>query len=83
MAIGGKTTILTNLLGFVQFDQKVSEKLAWPRPIGLNDPMKQTKTHKMRFKQPQNEDRSKLKLTPRSKKNKTRERHRKIEHLQR
>jgi hypothetical protein len=37
--------------------------------------MKQTKSHKMRFKQPKNGDQLSSKLTPRSKRNKNNEKH--------
>ncbi len=40
---------------------------------GSRDPMKQTKAHETKFKQPQNGIRLSLKLTPRNKRNKTSE----------
>jgi hypothetical protein len=44
---------------------------------GSKDPMKQKKAHEMRLKQPQNGARLNLKPTPRSKKNRTKEKHKK------
>jgi hypothetical protein len=44
---------------------------------GLKDPIKQMKAHKMKFKEPQSRTRLCLKPTPRSKRNKTKENHRK------
>jgi hypothetical protein len=45
--------------------------------------MKQMKAHKTKFKQPQNGIKLSLKPTPRSNRNKTREKHKKGGHLQR
>jgi hypothetical protein len=50
---------------------------------GSKDPIKQTKACKMRFKQPQNGVRLSSKPTPKSKKNRTRDKHRRGGHLQR
>jgi hypothetical protein len=48
---------------------------------GLKDLMKQMRAHEMRFKQPQNGTKLSPKSTPRSKRNKTREKHMKGKHL--
>jgi hypothetical protein len=50
---------------------------------GSKDPMKQTKAHEMKLKQPQNAVRLSLKLTLGSKRNITNEKHRREGHLQR
>jgi hypothetical protein len=64
-----------------QFNQPISENMSNLVLDGAKDPMKQTKACKTRFKQPQNGVRLSLKPTSKSKKNKTREKHKKGEHL--
>jgi len=48
---------------------------------GLKDLMKQTKACKMNFKQPQQETRLNSKLTPRNKRNRAQDKHRRKGHL--
>jgi hypothetical protein len=49
---------------------------------GLKDPMKQTKAHETRLKQPQNGTTLGPKPTPRNKRNRTKKKHMKGKHLQ-
>jgi hypothetical protein len=77
-----KGTMLIRLSSSEQFGQRVSESMLNLVLNGSKDPMKQTKAHKTKLKQPQNGIRLSLKPTPISKRNKTKEKHKKKGHLQ-
>jgi hypothetical protein len=83
VAIGGKRTMLIYMLGLEQFGQGVSENLLDLVLDGSRDRMEQMRACEMKLKQPQNGARLSPKPTPRSKRNNTREKHRRGGHLQR
>jgi hypothetical protein len=81
-AIRGKGTKLIHSSSFEQFDPRVGKNLPNLVLDGLKYFVKQTKACKTRLKKPQNGIRLNLKPTPRSKKNRTSENHKKRGHLQ-